>query len=173
MNNLLKVLHTQEITLRRKSFEVSSIIVSFLVAILLALFTLKVGIFTLPLIVSLILLPFLVGDPFRIYLWLIITWPVLTIYARVPLPAGIPDISFERVLIPIILILVLLEGLMKKRRLLILSKLDIFIGIYVLVQIVRFAIAPLIWDNGLLDLFFFVKIHHTPGIYVLVDEEFY
>jgi O-antigen ligase len=97
---------------------------------------LVLGIKSFPLIFFLILiLPWLVQDAYRIFIWLMITWPILILYIRVPLPAGIPDLGYDRVLVVFLLSLVLVEALLSKRKLTRMSVLDVLSVLYLLAQI--------------------------------------
>jgi len=110
-------------------------VLPFIVGLILALLTLKFGPLVVPSVVFLLLLlPWLVQDPFRLFIWLIVTWPVLTLYARISLPAGIPDISYERVLVPLTSGIIVLAGLTFKMKLPRLGMLDILVGTYAAAQ---------------------------------------
>jgi O-antigen ligase len=76
-----------------------------------------------------------------------VTWPVLTLYARVSLPAGIPDISYERVLVPVTADIIILEGLVRKRKLQQIGMLDILVGTYVAAQLASRVVV--LWFEGL------------------------
>ncbi len=73
--------------------------------------------------------------PFRLFVWLIVTWPILTLVVRIPLPAGIPDISYDRVLVLLLLPMIILEALLSKKRLMKATPLDILIIVYVVAQL--------------------------------------
>lgn len=135
MKSLSGVLLPREAVRRTRSVDVASAVLPFIIGLVLALLTLKVGPLAVPIVVFLFLiLPWLVQDPFRLFIWLIVTWPVLTLYARIPLPVGIPDISYDRVLVVLTLAIILLEGLMFKRKLLKAGVLDILAAIYIAAQ---------------------------------------
>jgi O-antigen ligase len=116
-------------------------------SLIIALLILTMGIKSLPIVFFVLLvLPWLIKNPFRIFIWLIITWPILTLFIRIPLPAGIPDFSYDRVLILLLLIVVILEALLSKRRLMKVTHLDVLIIIYVIVQIITRL--HVIWFGG-------------------------
>lgn len=114
---------------------VSRAITSLLLGAVLGLLTFRLGVLLLPVLVAALLLPWFLQDPFRLFLLLIVTWPVLTLYARIPLPAGIPDLSYERILILLTFGIILVEGLLRKRKLSRVGILDILVLMYVIMQL--------------------------------------
>ena len=114
----------------------ASAILPLLAGLILALLILALGPITLPFVFFVLLvLPWLVQDPFRLFIWLIVTWPILTLYVRIPLPAGIPDLSYDRVLVLLLVCVILLEALLSKRRLMKVTPLDILIIGYLVAQL--------------------------------------
>lgn len=148
VKSLSGVLLRREEARRTRSVDVASVILPLIVGLILALLTFKLGPVAVPIIVFLFLiLPWLVQDPFRLFAWLIVTWPVLTLYVRIPLPAGIPDISYERLLVPLTLGIIILAGLAFKRRLPRIGMLDILASTYAAAQFgTRVAV---LWFGGL------------------------
>lgn len=148
MKSLSGILLPRKEARRPRSVDVSSVVLPLIVGLILALLTFKLGPLAVPIVVFLFLiLPWLVQDPFRLFAWLIVTWPVLTLYARIPLPAGIPDISYERVLVPLTLSIIILAGLAFKRRLPQIGMLDILASAYAAAQFSsRVAV---LWFGGL------------------------
>jgi len=148
VNSLSRILLPREEARRTRSVDVTSVVLPCIVGLILALLTFKLGPVTVPIVVFLFLiLPWLVRDPFRLFIWLIVTWPVLTLYARIPLPAGIPDISYERVLVLLTLGIIILAGLAFKRRLPQIGILDVLAIAYAAVQVgSRVAV---LWFGGL------------------------
>ncbi len=131
------------------------------VGLVLALLTLAVGPITLPIVFfGLFVLPWLMQDVFRLFIWLIVTWPLLTLFVRLPLPAGIPDISYDRVLVLLLLGIIILEAVLSKRRLAKGTALDILALAYVVTQLS--SRVYVLWFggmgspnlNGLLDIVF-------------------
>jgi hypothetical protein len=121
---------------RLGSLKLASAVLPLLAGVVLALLTLALGPVTLPIVFFvLFVLPWLMQDAFRLFIWLIVTWPILTLYVRIPLPAGIPDISYERVLVLLLLCVVILEALQLKRRLMKATLLDILVIVYVVAQL--------------------------------------
>ncbi len=107
-----------------------------LAGLILALLLLVLGPLTLAIIFSLVfVLPWLMGKAFRLFIWLIISWPLLTLYIRVPLPAGIPDLSYDRILVLLLLCVVMVEAILRKRNLVRLTALDVLAILYVAAQI--------------------------------------
>ncbi len=49
---------------------------------------------------------------FRLFLGLIITWPVLHLYMTVSLPAGVPDLHYQRAYIGLLLVVAFLSALL-------------------------------------------------------------
>ena len=49
-------------------------------------------------LVLFLILPWMLRDPFRVFLLNIVTWPLVW-PARLVLPAGIPDVAYERVMV--------------------------------------------------------------------------
>ena len=84
---------------RTRTTNIASVVLPLIVGLTLAWLTFKFGPLAVLIVVAFLILPWLVIDPFRLFIWLIVTWPVLTLYARIPLPAGIPDITYERILV--------------------------------------------------------------------------
>jgi len=69
------------------------------------------GLLAIPVVAFLVLVgPWLVREPFRLFLWLIVTWPLLTFYVHMDLPAGIPDILYERVILLLLFAIVLIQA---------------------------------------------------------------
>jgi O-antigen ligase len=117
---------------------------------MLALLVLTLGLKSFPIVFFVfLLLPWLIQNPYRLFIWLIITWPILTLFVRIPLPAGIPDFSYDRALILLLLSVVILEAIFWKRRLLKVTLLDILIIIYAIAQIITRL--HVIWFGGLGD----------------------
>jgi O-antigen ligase len=119
-------------------------------SLILAVLVLTLGLKSFPLAFFVcLILPWLIKNPFRLFIWLIITWPILTLFVRIPLPAGIPDITYDRILILLIVTVVILEALLSKRRLMKVTLLDFLIIIYVFAQL--FDRVYVIWFGGLGD----------------------
>ena len=115
---------------------VTPIILSILTGLFLALIVHFLGLLSLPVIFFLVILfPWLVRDPFRFYIWLIITWPFLELYARISLPAGIPDITYERLMMIILFIILILDGFVNKKRQLKFGGLTFFAIVYFVAQL--------------------------------------
>lgn len=116
--------------------DIVSILLPLIAGTILTLLVLLLGPISLPVVIFvLILLPWFLKDVFRLFIWLIITWPILTLYFRLPLPAGIPDLSYERSLISLLLCIVIFEALFSKRRLLKPTSLDILVLGYIIAQL--------------------------------------
>jgi hypothetical protein len=111
-----------------------ALVLSLLLGLTLAFMILMLGPITLPIVVMLLAIPWFIKKPFRIYIWLIISWPILTLFLRIPLPAGIPDLSYDRVMFLLLLCLIFLEALVLKRRLTKISLFDILVIVYVAAQ---------------------------------------
>jgi O-antigen ligase len=97
----------------------------------------------------LLILPWLIKKPFRLFIWLIITWPILTLFVRIPLPAGIPDFSYDRALILLLICIVIIEALLSKMSLMKITPLDILMIIYVIAQLIDRLYV--LWFGGLGD----------------------
>lgn len=122
--------------MRPRIIDFTSLLLSILVGIILAALTLRLGLFALPVVVFvLIVFPWLIQNPFKLYIWLIISWPTLALFVRVPLPAGIPDISYDRVLVLILMCVVVIEALLLRRHLLKTTILDLLILLYLAAQL--------------------------------------
>jgi O-antigen ligase len=116
-------------------------------AVIQSVAILALGIKSFPLIFFVILiLPWLMQDAFRLFIFLIITWPILTLYVRVPLPAGIPDLSYDRALVLLLLGIILIEALVSRRKLKKGTTLDALVIFYVIAQIT--ARISVIWFGG-------------------------
>ena len=103
---------------------------------MLGLLVLVLGPITLPIVFFVLLLfPWLLQDVFRLFIWLIVTWPILALFVRIPLPAGIPDLGYDRVLVLLLLCVITTEALLSKRQLMKVTPLDILVMAYVLAQI--------------------------------------
>lgn len=79
-----------------------------------AAMVLKLGLLGLGAVIALCLLPWFMRQPFRLYLWLLATWPVLSLYLHIPLPAGMPDLNYERVIVLLIVAFVLVPALVRR-----------------------------------------------------------
>jgi len=141
------------------------IALSILASLIFALLVLVLGPISLPIIFSvLILFPWLLKDVFRLFILLIGTWPVLSIYLRIPLPAGIPDISYDRVLVLLLLCVIIIESLISKRQLKKVTPFDFLVITYVIAQLISRIFV--LWFggigkadvNGLLDIIFIPAI---------------
>lgn len=131
---------------------------SLLLGLILALLPFLLGPITLPIVFFLLLvLPWMIQDAFRIFIWLIVTWPLLYIFVRISLPAGIPDVTYERVLVPLLVCVFILEVIILKRRRIKLTTLDILALVYAVAQLSsRLFVIWFGWTgdldlNGLLD----------------------
>ena len=118
-----------------RSIELASAILPLLVGLILALLILAFGPIILPVVFSVLFVPWLLQDPVRLFIFLIVTWPILTLYLRVPLPAGIPDLTYDRALILLLLGVLILQVLLLQRRLMKITPLDILVLVYVLAQL--------------------------------------
>jgi len=98
---------------RSSRFRVSPLVVGGF----LALATLSLGPLTIPAIVALVLLPWFLSEPLRLYVLLLVTWPVATLYVNIPLPAGIPDLRYERLVVLAIIGILVVGSLAGKRSL--------------------------------------------------------
>jgi O-antigen ligase len=75
------------------------------------------GPITLPIVFfAVLVLPWLMKDAFRLFVWLIVTWPLLTPFLRIPMPAGMPDISYDRVFFFMLVGLVIFEVFLSRTR---------------------------------------------------------
>lgn len=82
-------------------------------------------------------LPWLLAKPVRFYLWLLITWPVLTLYVHMS-GLGSFNITYERLLVPLLVGLLLVEGLALRRKL---PRISVFMyGYLAAALIIRFAL---------------------------------
>jgi O-antigen ligase len=107
-----------------------------LIGFLVALLTVVLGPIALLIALCAVIIVLLsLRDAFRLFIWLIIMWPVLTLYVRYPLPAGMPDLSFDRVMVVLLFVAVVLEAVRDKRRLMKITVLDIMIVLYAFVQL--------------------------------------
>lgn len=104
--------------------------------LILAPLVLITGPKSLPIVIFLLfLLPWFLQDIFRLFIWLIVTWPILALFVRIPLPAGIPDLGYDRVLVLLLLCIIIIEALLSKRQLMKVTPLDILVIAYVMAQI--------------------------------------
>ncbi len=125
-----------------------SVLVSCLAGLVLGALLLVLGLKSFPLVFALLfVLPWLIKDTFRLFVCLIVTWPILTLYVRIPLPGGIPDISYDRVLAVLIVAMILIDALVSKRKLMRITQLDVLILLYVAVQIATRL--NVIWYGGM------------------------
>jgi len=125
----------ENISERRESSELFIIGLSLLLGLILALLPILLGPITLPIVFFVfIVLPWLLQDAFRLFIWLIVTWPLLDIFVRVELPAGVPDITYARVMVLLLVCIIILELLMRRRHLLKITTLDFLALIYIVTQ---------------------------------------
>ena len=52
---------------------------------------------------------------FRLFLGLLMTWPVLSLYLQIDLPAGVPDIQYSRAYVGAMMICVLISAVVARR----------------------------------------------------------
>ncbi len=90
-----------------------------------------------------LLFAWLCRDPFRVLLYVIMTWPFVW-PARLRLPAGIPDVAYERVLVLLAVALVVLPAVVHHRRL---PRMGIMACIYVVSMMI--ILARSLWFGGL------------------------
>lgn len=119
------------------SIKYISFVLSLLNGLILASLILTLGPITLPIaFFMLLILPWLVRDKFRLFIWLIVTWPILTLFVRIPMPAGVPDLSYDRVLVLLLLCVIIVEAVLLKRRLMKITLLDALVVLYLLAQLI-------------------------------------
>ena len=155
----------------------ASVGLSLTAGLILAMLTLVLGPVALAIVVGLLVLAWLVQDSFRLFIWLIVTWPILTLFVRIPLPAGIPDLSYDRALVLLLLCVILLEALLSKRRLMNVTPLDILALVYVIAQlssrlfVLWFGGMGIPDPNGLLDIVLVPVLIHWMAKNLLVSRE--
>jgi O-antigen ligase len=128
---------------------------------------------------ALFVLPWLLQDAFRLFVWLIVTWPILTLYVRIPMPAGVPDLSYDRVLVLLLLGIILIEALLVKRRLMKLTSMDVLVLVYGIAQLSSHLLV--LWFggigspdlNGLLDIVLVPLMMYWLAKNVLVSSSHY
>lgn len=148
MKSSLKVIFLQNEPGRFIGGDIVSVVLAVSVGLILALLTFKLGYIALPIAAFMFLiLPLAMKDPFKIFLGLIVTWPILTLYARFPLPAGIPDITYERIMVLLLVTIVLLQRLLSERKLHGVGLFGILAGIFIIAQIG--ARAHVLWFGGI------------------------
>ena len=110
---------------------------SLLLGSILALLPILFGPITLPIVFFMFLiLPWLIQDAFKLFIWMIVTWPLLYVFVQVPLPAGVPDLTYGRAMVLLLVCVVILEVLILKRQLIKLTTLDILALVYVFAQLI-------------------------------------
>ena len=126
---------------------------SLLISLILGLLILFLGLKALPIAFFLFLVfPWLMQDAFRLFIWLIITWPLLYLFVRVSLPAGMPDLSYDREFVLLLACVILLEAILSKRKLTKVTPLDILALIYVGAQVISRILVVWFGGTGSLDL---------------------
>jgi O-antigen ligase len=113
-----------------------SIVLPFVAGLILALLILVIGPIASVAAFALVALPWLLKDIYRLFIWLIISWPILILYIRVPLPAGIPDLGYDRVLVLLLVCIFVIEALLLKRKILKITLLDILVIGYLIAQVI-------------------------------------
>ncbi len=126
-----------------------------MVGVGIAALVLNVGIVALGIVAAFIVLPWFINDPFRIYLFLLATWPVLNLYIQVTLPAGMPDLNYERVLVLMAVVLVLIPALAFKRKV---PRLGLWVMLYIGGQAISYAMT-LLWGG-----------HVSPDLVILLNS---
>ena len=127
-----------DVRLATKTRQLPTVVAALAAGVVLGLLVIQLGVVALGIVIAAITLPWFVREPFRLYLLLIMLWPVLTLYLRISLPGGIPDISFERVLIPLIAALVISQALTLRGKL---PGLGLWATLFVSVQLVSYVLA--------------------------------
>jgi|GEM_PF-6721706 len=95
------------------------------------------GLLVLPLLaIALLLVPWLLKDPYRLFLFLLLTWPLLTFRLQITLPAGLPDIKYERVVLAAVLGMVLTRWVVLRERL---PRLDWWVCAFALLTVLSYA----------------------------------
>jgi hypothetical protein len=123
---------------------VAALLAATALALALVLTTVQLGVVAVPLIgAALLVVPWLLQDPFRLYLWLIVTWPIGMLYATMPLPAGLPDVTYERVLVPVNVALVIILAVLRRERL---PRLGLLASVYLLLK--AWSVAHGLWFGG-------------------------
>jgi O-antigen ligase len=119
--------------------------------------TLFLGPYVLPLVIGLFfVLPWLVQSPFRLFIWLLITWQAVSIYVESPLPG----ISYERSMAALIVGLLLLEALVLKRRAL--PAVGFFVVAYVATQFISRFYVVLLEGVGAFEVTDLLKVVLLP-----------
>jgi hypothetical protein len=71
-----------------------------------------VGLWAIPVFAFLVIVgPWLVREPFRLFLWFVVTAPLLSFYVLVRMPVGIPDIIYDRIILLILFAIVLTKAI--------------------------------------------------------------
>lgn len=153
------------------------IVISGICGLVLALLILTLGPISLPIVLAVLIgLPWILRDVFKLFIWLIVTWPLLALFVRFPLPAGIPDLSYDRVLVLLLLSIVILQALVSKRKLQRITTLDILVIVYMLAQTI--SRISVIWFgglgtpdlNGLLDIILMPSIMYWAAKNIIVSK---
>lgn len=122
---------------------------SIAVALVLAALILWLGWKALGIVLALTLLVAVpaLRDPFNIFRIFVVTWPVLSYYIRFPLPAGIPDINYERVLGVLLVVIVVARGLWTRSGFPRLALTDGLVLVYALLELYGRVIHPYTPDS--------------------------
>ena len=120
----------------------------------------------------LIIFPWLIQDLFRIFLWLLITWPILSLFLRFPLPAGIPDLSYDRVLLLTLLLLIGVKALHSKKSRIKFTTLEVLLIIYIITQLIMRIHVIVFGGLGNTDLNGFLDVILIPAIIFWMVKKF-
>jgi hypothetical protein len=137
-----------------KATSLFTIALPVLVGTIGAIMLLKLGVLALGVVIALVALPWFVREPFRLYLLLIVTWPVLGLYIQVSLPAGIPDLNYERILVLGIVALVMIPALAFKKKV---PAVGIWVGLYFGAQTIAYGLAGLSGADEAANLAIFIN----------------
>lgn len=107
-----------EVVRRVRGADIAFVPILFGISLLLGILTVTLEVATLPIVVLVFFaFPWFVRNPFKAFIFLIVTWPALTLYIRIRLPTGMPDMTYERVLALLLVAILLLPALTFKRKL--------------------------------------------------------
>lgn len=70
----------------------------------------RIGLWSVPLFAFLVLaISWLVREPFRLFLWYLVTVPFVSPYVNLEMPVGVPDISYDRVILLMIFVVIFID----------------------------------------------------------------
>lgn len=109
---------------------------------------------------------FVFAKPFLALLFWVVSSPILDFYLRISLGAGVPDITFTRIAVMLSFFVIILQAVLKMRRLLPLDKIEIAMLIFSSLALVT----AMLKDNATQNVQVFIDGYGTPFVLFFLSK---